>query len=76
MAYWIYDAGNDTRPNYRFFYMDEDADLANLPTSSTEGKFSLIDATAHECCSIGSEAFSIATSKAFILNSNNEWREI
>lgn len=37
MAYWINQAGNSTRPNWRQFYCDADSDIGNLPKSDTEG---------------------------------------
>lgn len=76
MAYWINQAGNATRPNWRQFYCDTDSDISNLPTSSTEGEDSSIDSTAYKCCSVGSEALSIESGKVFVLNGSDVWSEI
>ena len=76
MAYWIHESGNGTRAKFKVFFMDADTDLANLPTSDTEGVKQDIDPYAHECCDIGSQCLSIESSKVFVLNSENEWTDI
>ena len=38
MAYWINQAGNKNRPNWRQFYCDADSDISNLPKSKSDGE--------------------------------------
>ena len=76
MAYWINQAGNSTRPNWRQFYCDADSDIDNLPTSTTEGVKQDVDSMAHKCCSVGSECLSLETSSVYVLNSSNKWAKI
>lgn len=57
------------------FGMDTDADLADLPTSATEG-LDQGDGVSHLIVDNGSTAFSVASSKTFMLNSSNVWTEI
>ena len=76
MSYWIHQIGNSSRPNYKSFYMDSDSDLSKLPTSIAEGIMSNADFVAHKCCSIGSDAFSIASGKKYVLDSDNTWRSV
>lgn len=76
MAYWINQAGNNNRANWRSFYADTDTDVQSLPTSKSEGDKQTVDPTAHKRCSIGSECISLSSSKVFILGSDNIWKEI
>lgn len=76
MAYWINQAGNSTRPNWRQFYCDADSDIANLPTSAAEGIKQDSDSTAHKACSVGSECLVLGTTSVYILNSSDEWGKI
>ena len=76
MAYWINQAGNNNRANWRQFYCDTDTDIKNLPTSIAEGTKQDVDIVAHKKCSIGSECMSLTTSKVYILGSDNIWKEI
>ena len=73
MAYWIHKAGTSTRPNYRFFYMDSDESVSELPTATTDGVKQSVDSSAHNVCSIGSKALSLSTSTIYKLDSNNKW---
>lgn len=73
MAYWIHKAGTSTRPNYRFFYMDSDESVSELPTATTNGVKQSVDSSAHNVCSIGSKALSLSTSTIYKLDSNNKW---
>lgn len=73
MAYWIHKAGTSTRPNYRFFYMDSDESVSELPTATTDGLKQSVDSSAHNVCSIGSKALSLSTSTIYKLDSNNKW---
>ena len=73
MAYWIHKAGTSTRPNYRFFYMDSDESVSELPTATTDGIKQSVDSSAHNVCSIGSKALSLSTSTIYKLDSNNKW---
>lgn len=73
MAYWINQAGNSTRPNWRQFYCDADTDIANLPTSATEGVKQDGDSAAHKACSVGSECLVLGTTSVYVLNSSDEW---
>lgn len=76
MAYWINQAGNSTRPNWRQFYCDADSDISALPTTSKEGKKQLGDSTSHKCCSVGSECLSIETTSVYVLDSSDIWRKL
>lgn len=76
MAYWINQAGNSTRPNWRQFYCDTDTDIANLPTSDTEGVKQDGDSTAHKACSVGSECLVLGTTSVYVLNSSDNWVEL
>lgn len=76
MAYWINQAGNKNRPNWRQFYCDTDTDIANLPTSDTEGVKQDGDSTAHKACSVGSECLVLGTTSVYVLNSSDNWVEL
>ena len=76
MAYWINQSGNSTRPNWRQFYCDTDTDINNLPTSSRQGIKQEGDSSAHQSCSVGSECLVLDTTRVYILNSSDVWREI
>lgn len=73
MAYWINQAGNSNRANWRQFYCDTDADVQNLPTAVSDGIAQEKDTASRHKCSVGSVAISLETSNTFILNSNNKW---
>lgn len=73
MAYWVSNAKNDTKPDWRQFYCDSEADVKNLPTSIKEGVEQDIDFTAHRKCAIGSECVTLSNVGIYILNSANEW---
>ena len=76
MAYWINQAGNSTRPNWRQFYCDADSDIANLPTSAAAGVKQGGDSTAHKACSVGSECLVLGTTSVYVLNSSDNWVEL
>ena len=76
MAYWINQAGNKNRPNWRQFYCDTDTDIVNLPTSAVEGVKQDGDSTAHKCCSVGSECLVLGSTSVYILNSSDTWVEL
>ena len=76
MAYWINQAGNKNRPNWRQFYCDTDADISTLPTSTTKGTKQNGDSTAHKCCSVGSECLVLGTTSVYVLNSSDKWVEL
>ena len=76
MAYWINQAGNSTRPNWRQFYCDADSDISNLPKSKSDGIKQDGDSTAHKACSVGSECLVLESISVYILNSSDEWEKI
>lgn len=76
MAYWINKSGNNNHSSWRQFYCDSDTDIANLPTSESEGVKQEMDSTAHRKCCIGSECLSLSTTTVYVLNSANEWKKL
>lgn len=52
---------SEDKYNKKTFIIDEDADVADLPTDASN---------------MGSTAFSIGSKKVFILNGKNSWIEI
>jgi len=78
MAYWYDDTSPRSGTSRRCiaFYMDSDSDLAELPTSTTEGTPQLNDTTLHLPVGKGSTAFSIDSSSVFMLKSDDTWQEI
>ena len=75
MAYWYDDtsSGRRTTHNVTDFIMDDDSDVANLPTSTTEGVPQPPDTTLHRKVAKGSSALSIGSSSLFMLNSQDQW---
>lgn len=76
MAYWINQAGNRNRPDWRQFYCDADTDVTNLPTSKSEGVKQDGDSTAHKRCSVGSECLVLGSTSVYVLNSSDTWVEL
>ncbi|MCR4720954.1 MAG: hypothetical protein K5655_04435 [Lachnospiraceae bacterium] len=67
----------DQNINRICFLIDDESDLAYLPTTTSYGNLERAggDNVIIEPVDAGSMAHSIATSKKYILNSNNEWIE-
>lgn len=75
MAYWLTGKNATGTANICSYIMDDDSDLSDLPTSSSEG-LNQNDGVSHKKADKGSKAFSISSSKNYILNSSDEWTEI
>lgn len=73
MSYWINQAGNSNRADWRSFYCDEDKDVDSLPNSKEKGVLQDVDPVANHCCSIGSACLSLATGNIFLLGSDDIW---
>lgn len=71
---------NNDEPNavaINQYYCMTESDIALLPRFGVEGRFEdPYDSLANKPCSIGSEAFVVDTSEAYILAPNNEWKKI
>lgn len=52
------------------FFVDNDADIIELPTSTQKGS------NGDGCVSIGSIAISMESGKLFVLNSSNIWTKV
>ena len=76
MAYWINDTVKVGNARQLQFYMDADADVANLPNLTTKGAQQGEDEASNLPCGKGSTAFSIGSGSVFILNSSNVWTKI
>ena len=61
MAFYLKQQSNKNDYNYKEFIVDTDADIADLPT---------------EGIAPGSNCFVIETSTVYMLNNQNEWKEI
>ena len=72
--YWM--IKQDGNGYYRMsqYFMDADADVANLPTSQAAGTVQQ-DGTSHLPTGRGSIAMSLESGTMYILNSNDEWIE-
>lgn len=77
MAYWIDQSalsisagGSRVIP----FLCDTDEDVANLPTSSSEGVKQGNDETSCKKCAKGSDCLAIQSANYYVLNSNDEWK--
>lgn len=73
MSYWINQAGNSNRADWRSFYCDEDKDVDSLPNSKEKGVPQDVDPVANHCCSIGSACLSLSTGNIFLLGSDDIW---
>ena len=58
------------------FFCDTDADIQDLPTSTKEGKKYPRDSGVDNKVAAGSSCLVIDTSKVYMLNSNDEWKEL
>ena len=73
MAFWLNaKVYNPTRQ--LSFFMDDDNDVSNLPTSSSRGT-QTPDTSVNDIVGIGSSALSIDSGKVYILNSEDSWVE-
>lgn len=74
MAYWIDHRSKVAAGGTRTlsFYADTEADIATLPTSTTEGTGGL-DSTDNRVVGYGSDCICIANSLVYVLNSSDEW---
>lgn len=70
MAYWFVAGTNPGASKQVQFYMDSDSDVANLPTTTSNG-IKQEDDVSYLPCGKGSLSFSIASGKIFILNSSD-----
>lgn len=76
--YWIdpnadNGGGTGTATN---FLCDSSADVANLPTSTTEGVDQGDGSRSHDKCVKGSFCISIADGAGYFLDSNDNWVEV
>lgn len=74
--YWIDDTAPIRNARQMNFFLDSDADKDSLPTTTSRGVQQGLDTISCLPCGKGSAALSIASSKVFILNSNDKWIEI
>lgn len=75
MAYWIDHKESYVPGRQVQFFMDSDADIANLPTSAAIG-VQQDDSVASQKVAKGSIALSIESGSVYILNSNDSWVKI
>jgi len=73
MAYWI-DPTEKSVGNKKSFYCDTTSDIADMPTSSSEG-VPQTDTVAHKVVAPGSDVYVISEAKMYILNSLDNWVE-
>ena len=74
--YWIDTSSNSSMrgvPAQISFYCDDQSDISNLPTSSTEGVQQGDDTTSCRKCAKGSQCLCLSSSEVYMLNSNDEW---
>lgn len=79
MAYWIQEVGGSGKNSsgYRLFYCETDADIADLPTATTEGVRQEGDSVSCKPCAVGSEALVRSTGDVYVLTkSTNSWEKI
>lgn len=76
MSYWIDATTKANNPRQLQFYVDTDADISKLPTTSTNGVKQGNDSFSCRPCGKGSVAFSIASGNLFVLNSSDNWVQI
>ena len=72
MAYWMVRKSATGSTCVTEFIMDNDDELSNLPTMTTEG-VNQGDEVSHKIVDKGSIVFSIESSSSFMLNSSNTW---
>ena len=75
--YWI-DTSAQTfgSPQQISFLADSSSDIANLPTSTTEGVQQGDDTVSCRKCPKGSFCITIAEGAGYFLNSNDQWVEV
>lgn len=78
MAYWYDDSSPRAKTSRRVvdYIADTDADIYNLPTSTTEGEPQENDSTAHKCVCKGSTCLVIDSALVYMLNSNDQWVQL
>lgn len=77
MAYWIQKpATNENNSGYRFFYCEEESDVANLPTSTQDGVQQENDTVSNKRCAVGSEACVISTGNVYVLQKTTDTWEV
>ncbi len=74
MAYWL-DPLAKCVGNLKEFYCDETSDIADMPTTSTEGTPQSDDSTIHHTVAKGSSVYCIGDSSIYILNSQDIWKQ-
>ena len=74
MAYWYDEETKVNGSSHQVsFWCDSDADVADLPTSTTEGVKQGDSDTLHLPVAKGSSCISIDTATMFVLNSSDIW---
>ena len=74
--YWI-DHNNSYMPAHQVaFICDSEADIADLPTTSAEGKKYDTDTSVDDKVAAGSSCLVIDTSEVYMLNSDDEWKKL
>lgn len=56
--------------NYSVFILDDESDMANLPTNSAPG---ILDGRKVGICSPGSKAVIVSTNEEYMMNNSGEW---
>ena len=77
MAYWLDSAINFKSKNRKAFLIDDDSELANLPTTTSYG----LEQTGgqnviNKPVEMGSVAYSIGSQNRFCLNSQDQWIKV
>lgn len=78
MAYWIQETAGEEKNNkdYKLFYCESDADLADLPNLTDEGVLQ-DDSAANKPCSAGCEALVLDKGDLYVLKkSTNTWDKL
>ena len=73
MAYFL-NQGSKARQEQ--FIVETIADVANLPTMTTEGDSSIAVGESYQKVMMGSIALCVETGEFYILNSNNVWSKV
>lgn len=72
--YWLDVTQNYTGyPLIRNFFCDEPSDIANLPTSTTEGVQQGSDTVSCQKVNAGSSCLCIGSGELYMLNSSDTW---
>lgn len=73
MAYWIDESAKIGNLRQISFFMDEDSDLTDLPTTEASGTQQGLDTVSCLPCGKGSKAFSIESGTTYYLDSSGSW---